>query len=341
MVIISSRGFTSVPGGGPLRGPFWPFVPLLSGRSMEMKSRCMTSAILWVLAAAATAAGSSVGVPLPGLKADEGSNVSARSCSVTLVGDKATVELELAATSEQPALLIDGPLFGWLGGSEAYPDRHFPELEVDIDGTKVAPEGRFDAFIGGRDISSWIRRAGIDPWAITHSPPVVSPRQDPWAMQALEKTGAVQRSSDGYLAHWTARRMVRIPLKAAPQQRLQLSYFARPAIMQASPTEVLTDEREAAYCLSPKQMNARLHTRNDLPPVSIAEYSIATGIDGRAAPRILLTKSPNTASVAAARIITFACGPHGSPIAVAGNLTRRPVQADQAGNVRILEVAER
>ena len=140
MVIISSRGFTSVPGGGPLRGPFWPFVPLLSGRSMEMKSRCMTSAILWVLAAAATAAGSSVGVPLPGLKADEGSNVSARSCSVTLVGDKATVELELAATSEQPALLIDGPLFGWLGGSEAYPDRHFPELEVDIDGTKVAPD---------------------------------------------------------------------------------------------------------------------------------------------------------------------------------------------------------
>ena len=50
------------------------------------------------------------------------------------MGDNVTVELDLVTTSDQPALLIDGPLFGWSGEAEAYPDRHFPELEVRIDG---------------------------------------------------------------------------------------------------------------------------------------------------------------------------------------------------------------
>lgn len=307
-------------------------------------SHCVASAMLGALAAAANAAGSSTGAPLPGLKADEGSHVSAQSCSVTLAGNKATVELELATASDQPALLIDGPLFGWLGESEAYPDRHFPELEIRIDGASITPEGRFDAFIGARDISSLIRRAGIDPWAITRSPPIVSaasaasPAQKPWAMQALEKTGAVQRSGDDYLARWTARRMVRIPLKNAPQQRLQLSYLARPAFTQASPPELLAGEREAAYCLSPKQMNARLHTGTNPRPFRIVEYSIATGIDGRPAPKVLLTMSEDAGGAPASHVVTFVCGPHGSPIAVSGNLTRRPVLPDQAGNVRLLEV---
>jgi hypothetical protein len=309
------------------------------GLSAEI-SHWVASVILGALAVTANAAGSSTGAPLPGLKADEGSNVSAQSCSVTLAGNQVAVELELTSTSEQPALLIDGPLFGSMDAAEAYPDRHFPELEIRIDGMPIQPEGRFDAFIGGHDISSLIRRAGVDPWAISRSPPLVAPNQNSWAIDALQRTGAVQRSGDEYLAHWTARRMVRIPLKSSPQQRLQLSYLARPALTQASPSEWLTSEREAAYCLSPKQMNAKLHAHTTPRPLSIAEYSVATGIDGRPAPVIVLTKSADTGSAAASHAVTFACGPHGAAIAVTGNLTRRRVLADQAGNVRVLEVKE-
>jgi hypothetical protein len=293
-----------------------------------------------VLAGSANAQDWSGGAPLPGLKADEGTVVSPQSCSVTLQGAKATVELELAATSDQPALLIDGPTFGWMGETEAYPDRHFPELEVRVDGTLIAPEGYFLASMGKRDISSLIRRAGIDPWAITHSPPIVSSPKDPFWLQALEKTGAIEHSGDDYIAHWSAQRVVRIPLKMAPQVQLQLSYLARPAFRQASPDDLLTGEREAAYCVSPKQVHAKLHAKANSGPMSIKEYSIATGIDGRPAPRILLTKSAQSGLPTASRVTTFACGPHRSPLAVAGNLTRRPVAADQAGNVRILEVTQ-
>ena len=156
-------------------------------------------------------------------------------------------------------------------------------------------------------------------------------------MQALEKVGAVKQSGDSYLANWTVRRMVRIPLKAVPHERLQLSYLARPAFTEATPDDLLTPEREAAYCFSPKRMNAKLRIKADHGPMSIKEYAIATGIDGRTAPRILLTKSATTGATPAS-LVTFACGPYGSPIAVAGNISRRPVAADPGGNVRILEV---
>ena len=74
--------------------------------------------------------------------------------------------------------------------------------------------------------------------------------------------------------------------------------------------------------------------------VHVAEYSIATGIDGHPAPTVLLTKTAEQGAAAKPRVYTFACGPHGKSIAVSGNLTRRPVQVDPAGNLRILEVTD-
>ncbi len=309
-----------------LYGPYWI-------------SHCAASALLGVLLGTANAAESSAGAPLPGLTADEGSDLSAQSCAVTLSGRKAAVELELSTSSDHPALLLSGPRFGWLGESEAYPDRHFPELEIRIDGTLISPEDRFDAFVGKRDISLLIREAGIDPWAISRTPPIVSAAKDAWTQKLLERSRAVQRSGDDYLAQWTARRMLRIPLKAAPKQRLQLSYLARPAFTQLSSAELLMGGRDILYCLSPKQINAKLHMGTKPRSIKIVEYSIATGIDGHPAPTVTLTAS-NDAATAEKRVFRFACGPYGKSIAAAGNLTRQPVQVDLSGNLRVLEVTE-
>jgi hypothetical protein len=101
--------------------------------------------------------------------------------------------------------------------------------------------------------------------------------------------------------------------------------------------QLLSSEREAAYCISAKQANAMLREGSSPKLVHVAEYSIATGIDGRPAATVMLTKSNGAA---ASRTVTFACGPHGKSIAVAGNLTRGPVQVDQSGNLRVLEVTQ-
>ena len=299
----------------------------------------MAPAILWALFGTAHAAESGAGAPLPGLTADEGSEVSVRSCAVTLSGLNTTVQLELETSSDQPALLLSGPLFGWLGESEAYPDRHFPELQIRIDGTLISPEEHFEAFLGKRDISLLIREAGIDPWSIGRTPPSVLAPEDSWALNLLKKTRALRRSGDDYLAQWRARRMLRIALGAVPKQSLQLSYLARPAFAQLSSAELLTGGRDVTYCVSPREMNAKLHAGTKPRPMQILEYSIATAIDGRPAPTVTLTASSDAAS-SAKRHFRFACGPRGKSIAVAGNLTRQPVQVDLSGSVRMLDVTE-
>lgn len=303
-------------------------------------SLCAAWALLAAIAGTSHATGSSTGAPLPGLATDEGSNVAAESCSVTLSEENVSVELSIHADSNQAALLIEGPLFGWQGASAAYPDRHFPELEILIDGALMTPEDRFEVFMGKSDITGAIREAGMDPWSIAHTPPVTPVRPDSRALKALERMHAVQRSGEEYLAKWTARRVLRIPLKASSSQHIELRYLARPASSQLQSDQLFTSEREAPYCVSPTQAQAMLHAGSSPRLVHVAEYSIATGIDGRPAPTVMLTKSKNAGSAAASRVFTFACGPHGKPIAVAGNLTRRQVHVDQAGNLRMLEVTE-
>jgi hypothetical protein len=309
-------------------------------RTLHWMLLCTAWALLAALAGTSHATGSSTGAPLPGLTSDEGSNVAAESCWVTLSGENASVELSIHADSDQAALLIEGPLFGWQGEAEAYPDRHFPELEILIDGALMTPEDRFEAFVGRTDITGAIRESGMDPWSIAHTPPVTPVRPDSRALKALERMHAVQRSGEEYLAKWTARRILRIPLKASANQRIELRYLARPASSQLQSDQLFMSERVAPYCASPTQAKAMLHAGSSPRLVQVAEYSIATGIDGRPAPTVMLTKTTNTGSAAPSRVFTFACGPHGKSIAVAGNLTRRPVQVDQAGNLRILEVTE-
>lgn len=306
---------------------------------MRTVHRLSRGAAWALLAAAGTshAAASSTGAPFPGLTSDEGSNAAAESCSVTLSGTNARVELSVHSAANQPALLVQGPLFGPQGESDAYPDRHFPELEIRLDGAPATLEDRFEVFMGKSDITSAVRAAGMDPWAIARSPPVTPVRPDAPALKALERMHAVQHSEDGYLANWTARRVLRIPLKVSADQRIELRYRARPALLELPSDQLTSGGREAVYCVSPKQANALLQAGSHPRLVHAAEYSIATGIDGHPAPTVKLWKSPEGNG---SRVFTFVCGPHGQSIAVAGNLERRPVQADQAGNLRILEVRE-
>jgi len=290
------------------------------------------------LTATARAAESSDGAPLPGLRSDENSNLVAESSLVTLSGDNTTVELSVSTTDREPALLLEGAPFHWVGETDAYPDRHFPELEIRIDGAKVSPQERFEAFMGKFDITYAIRAAGMDPWAIARSPPITPINPDSRQVNMLEKMHAVERSGDHYVAHWTARRLLRIPLKTGAQ-RVALSYLARPAFSQLPPDQLLTDAQVSPYCASRGQVTALLRSGSKSRLLKITEYSIATGIDGHSPPTVWLNKSTGGGGVPS-RVLTFSCGPQGKSIAVAGNLTRRPVQVDQAGNLRILEVTE-
>jgi hypothetical protein len=300
---------------------------------------CLALAQLAALPCARAAAQSSAGVPLPGLTSDEETAAAVQSCAVTLSGRDVRVEFDLHTTGNPGALLIEGPSFSSLGDSDAYPDRHFPELEIRIDGASVDPEDRYQVFMGKTDITAAIRLDGMDPWAIARNPPVIAAKPEARSWKALEKMHAVQPSGEDYLANWTARRLLRIPLHTSANQRIELRYRARPAFMHLASDQLLAGGREAAYCLSPKQLNTLLHAAGNPRPLELVEYSFASGIDGHPAATATLAATAQ-AGPAEKRVFHFACGPRSKPIAVAGNLKRQPVQTDPSGNVRLLEVME-
>lgn len=104
------------------------------------------------------------------------------SSAVRMEGDEVTVSLTAQATLPAPAQwLIQGPLFGWLGDSETYPDRHFPELRV-LSAGQPAPVTESVRAVAGRgavDVSTLLQQAGINPWLIADTPPLSPPKASP------------------------------------------------------------------------------------------------------------------------------------------------------------------
>ncbi len=283
---------------------------------------------------------SSTGVPLPGLESDPADTVFPRACSVSMTDDTVTMALSVKTGTESPALLLNGLVFGWRGASEPYPDRQFPELEISLDDNPVTPDDSFEAYAGKTNITNFIKTAELDPWAITRTPPVTAAHPKyPQVLKGLKNLGAIENSGDdAYLAKWTARRLLRISLKAVPDQRISLNYAARPAYSTMKSDQVVTETRENLYCVSAKHLSAVLRSGSVPRPVTVMEYTIPTGIDGKPPATVTLTTSASDAGLP--RAYLFACSPHGKSVAVSGNLTRQPVQVDSSALLHVLKVTD-
>lgn len=300
----------------------------------------MCLSALWAVVAPPIHAEPSIpAAPLPGLESDPAGTVTPEFCAVSVMAGKATVELTVRADAEAPALLLNGPQFGW-SESEPYPDRHFPELEIRVDGNPITPDDRFEAFMGKTNITNLLRAAQMDPWAIARTPPVTSAHpKNAQVLNALRNVGAIVNAGDDYMAKWTARRMLRIALKAVPDQRVELNYTARPGHALLTTDQLVTTSREKTYCVSSKQLRHFLHAGSDSTRLTIGEYTIPTGIDGKAPSSVIFTMLPSAGDGAAPQAAMFLCGPHGKPIAKDGSVTRERAELDDQGMVHVLSVA--
>jgi hypothetical protein len=295
-------------------------------------------AALCVLAAPIQAEVLGPGVPLPGLESDPPDTVVPEACSVSLVADKVTVNWSVRTDTEMPALLLTGYLFGWTGETDPYPDRHFPELEIRVDDAPATPNDRFEVFAGKNNVTNLIRAAQMDPWAITRTPPYTQAHpSNPQVLNILRNAGAIEMVDDNYLAKWKARRVLRVPLKAVPNQRVEFRYAARPTRSSLTVEQVVTPARENEYCLSSKQLRGLLHAGSAARMLSVTEYTIPTHIDENSPSNVTLTMSAGDA--AAPRTLIFLCGPHRKSVAKT-DLTRQPALVDEHGILRVLTVVE-
>jgi hypothetical protein len=287
------------------------------------------------------AAASYPAVPLPALESDPAGTVTPQTCTVNLIAGMVKLDLSTQTAYDVPALLLNGPFFGWLGPSEPYPDRQFPELKIAVDGRPIVPQDRFEAFAGTYNVTNLIKAAAMDPWAITRTPPLaMAPPQYAQTLHVLKNVRAIEASGDAYLAKWTVRRVIRIPLAVIPQQQVELDYMARPAVGRVTADQLDTRSREKLYCISPQDIQ-RIARRGASPPwLAIREYSIPTGIDGNAPTAVTLTMSTTAQGSENPPIYLFSCAPRGKAIARKSSMTHELVDVDEAGILHVLSVAQ-
>ena len=290
--------------------------------------------------AGAMADDSSIGVPIPVLHSEPADSVRLKSSFVTLRGANITVDFALATRAGSPVKVTwVGPLFGWLGESEPYPDRQFPELAVELDGRPVQPEDYFEAFVGDKDVTGLLLAAHLNPWSIAETPPFATP--DPnnvVAVSELERAGVLEKSGSTYIAKWMARRSWKLVLPTAGDRILRLSYSARPAYAAMKAGTIATKSRKQRYCLTSKQLRAVLGSNAQLGFVTVVEYAIPTGLDGTAPRTVKVSGNFDGAIPGYRAVASFACDPHGAGVVTTGALTGQSLRTDKGGMLRVLTV---
>lgn len=219
-------------------------------------------------------------------------NAQMASSAVRMNGDEVTVSVTPPPTLAAPARwLIQGPLFGWLGDSEPYPDRHFPELRVLSNGQSVTVTESVRALAGSADVSALLRQTGVNPWLIADTPPFVPTEGlSPELVAQLVQGGAVGTSGGDYLAQWRAQRTLGVAL--APGQTLDIRYRLRPGYARLPRLALARANLRQRYCLANAQLG-RLHKQFGGSAQFIARrYEIAVGAEPRAPASVRLSVAP-------------------------------------------------
>jgi hypothetical protein len=292
---------------------------------------------LLALAPIAAADDSSSGVMLPGLRSEPVGSITEASASVVVREGSITLSAVLdthGATA--PRAIISGPRFGWLGESEPYPDRQFPELSVSLDGQPISAESAFAAFAGSTEISEVIRAARIDPFAIADTPPFVVPdkAEDP-AFQRLLKLGAIERSGGDYLARWTAQRSIKIALHPGARQTLSVIYKARPGYALVSFAALSAAKALAPFCLTAEGLRRLLGKLPADTTFPVRRLAIDTGIDNARPPELAVSIG-SLADPSYSVMLAALCGADGNALTDHDGMINGKARAEAEGVLHIL-----
>ena len=97
------------------------------------------------------------GVPSPKIEGRLPAQLNITRVDVTLEDDHVFLHYHGSVSGKPlPSFVLSqyGHVFGWQGVAADYPDQHFPELNVRINGNLVLPKPRVLALFEGRDITS-------------------------------------------------------------------------------------------------------------------------------------------------------------------------------------------
>ena len=223
----------------------------------------------------------SEGAMLPGLRSDPPRSVTVSSVSLIVRDGRVEAKLAVDVPPAGSWVTIQMPRFGWLGESEPYPDRHFPELKILNGKEPTIVESSFVAFMGSTDVTKAVLAAGVDPFAIANTPPFVTPGPGSTdAFEMLQRLGAVELSGAEYIARWTAQRAVKVRLTPG-STTLALVYRARPAYSLRRFDQISRPAFLESSCLSVEAFVSALGPAPAGRLFAIREYAISVSIDDK------------------------------------------------------------
>jgi hypothetical protein len=280
---------------------------------------------------------------LPGLRSEPLGSVAASAASVVLRAGQIDVTFDLAKQPGGKASIgIVMKRFGWMGAGEAYPDRHFPELSILVDGSPAQIDDKVSAYFGSTDITKDLKAAGLDPFTIVDTPPILDvPSAGSPSLDRLQKIGAVVRDPDvsdhPLTAAWDAQRRVMVALPGgASGTTLTLHYKARPSGGYVELDKPGSARGLTRYCLDATALSAPLGRGAAIVP--IAEYDIAAGIDDKP-PQALTVELGEPGTNQQPQALAAFCGADGKPVIVRGSdAAKASARSDAKGVVHILSV---
>jgi len=274
---------------------------------------------------------------LPGLRSDPAGSVTASAASLVLRAGQIQVTLTVSVQPGQGgSVTIEMPRFGWLGESEPYPARQFPELQVLDGGTPAKIEDSFAVFVGSADVTKAIRDAGVDPFAIADTPPFVTPGPGGKpALEMLEHLGAVRKAGGDYLAKWTARRKVKVALRPGPGT-LTLIYKARPGYALLGFDQIAKPAYLARYCLSSYDLVSVFGRPAAAGMFVVSDSAIPVSIDGRRLSSVAVALEPHGEDEHRS-LIAF-CGADGKAVIGRAAPIKANARTDAKGTVSLLSI---
>jgi len=282
----------------------------------------------------------SVGVVLPGLRSDPAGSVTASASSLVLRPGQVQVTLTVNVQRVQGgSVTIEMPRFGWLGESEPYPARQFPELQILDGGSLAKIEDSFAAFAGSSDVTEAIRSAGVDPFVIADTPPFVTAGAGGKpGLEMLERLGAVEEAAGNYIAKWTAQRKVKIALSPG-RGTLTLTYKARPGYALLRLDQISKPGYLAKYCLFSDDLVRVLGHPAATGMFVVSDYTIPVSIDDRRPSSVAVALEPSGKEHESASLIAF-CGADGKPVIGQATPIKAAGRTDARGRIDFLSIAQ-
>lgn len=258
-----------------------------------------------------------IGAAAPTLNGHLPSHTSIYRIDLALRGHDVTLTYHGQQAGRYPqSLVLSGysPPFGWQGIAADYPDLHFPELSVKVNGQRISSKPHATALFGGNDVTDELLKAGISPLRVTLAEEALV---DPLSIRTkgARKLFSTE-SSNADLAYplWQLlySQAWKLPGLVAGSFSIQVNYIARPAKREINTDSKAFSAAVLAHCGNLDQVKGMLKDKNgDVPDAVVIEtITVPLQLANMAPVNTFLATSPSDKTRPGLRLAsTLACGP--------------------------------